>query len=240
MRFDILTLHPEMVTGPLSSSILGRASERGLVDIRVHDIREHGHGRHRSVDDAPYGGGAGMVLRVDVLVDAIEAVRTPDARVVLLSPQGRRFVQAEARRLAGVEHLVLLCGHYEGFDARIEAYVDEMISLGDFVVTGGEIAAVAVVDAVARLLPGVLGNEASAVEESFSAPLLEYPQFTRPREFRGAEVPEILLSGHHARIAGWRREQAEARTRQRRPDLWARYRQAGDAEAALDPVRGEE
>lgn len=219
MRFDVLTLHPEMVTGPLSASILGRAVERDRIQIGVHDMREHGLGRHRSVDDAPYGGGAGMVLRVDVVVAALEAVRTERSRVILLSPQGRTFVQREARRLAGQEHLIFICGHYEGIDARIEAYVDEIVSLGDFVVTGGELAAVVVIDAVARLVPGVLGNAASAEEESFSDGLLEYPQYTRPRSFRGQEVPEILLSGHHAQIAAWRRAQSEERTRLRRPDL---------------------
>lgn len=236
MRFDVLTLHPDMVAGPLGASILGRARERGLIEVGVHDIRAHGLGRHRSVDDTPYGGGAGMVLRVDVMVESIEAVRTPAARVVLLTPQGTRFVQTEAARLSQADHLVLVCGHYEGFDARIEPYVDEMISLGDFVVTGGEIAAVAVIDAVARLCPGVLGNEASAVDESFRDGLLEYPQYTRPRSFRGDEVPEVLLSGHHARIESWRRSQAEHRTRERRPDLWALHQAA----VALDPGSSKE
>lgn len=224
MRFDVLTLHPAMVQVPLGSSILGRASEQGHVHIGVHDIREHGRGRHRSVDDAPYGGGAGMVLRVDVVVEAIEAIRTDHAHVLLMSPQGARFDHAMAQELAGHRHLVLVCGHYEGFDARIEQHVDRLVSLGDFVVTGGEIAAVAVVDAVARLVPGVLGNAASAQDESFSHGLLEYPQYTRPREFRGQEVPEVLLSGHHARIEAWRRQEAERRTRERRPDLWAAMR----------------
>ncbi len=222
MRFDVLTLHPEMVQGPLSSSILGRAVERGVIQIGVHDIREHGIGRHRSVDDAPYGGGAGMVLRVDVVAAAIEAVRAPGARVVLLSPQGRPFAQREAQRLSTEQHLIFVCGHYEGIDARIESCVDEVVSLGDFIVTGGELAAVVVTDAIARLVPGVLGNAASAVEESFSANLLEYPQYTRPRSFRDQEVPEILLSGHHARITAWRAEQSLQRTRARRPDLLRR------------------
>ncbi|HHO53347.1 MAG TPA: tRNA (guanosine(37)-N1)-methyltransferase TrmD [Deltaproteobacteria bacterium] len=219
MRFDVLTLHPEMVTGPLSASILGRAVERGRIHIGIHDIREHGLGRHRSVDDAPYGGGAGMVLRVDVVVAALEAVAVEHAHKILLSPQGRPFTQQEARRLAEQDHLIFVCGHYEGIDARIEPYVDEIVSLGDFVVTGGEIAAVVVIDAVARLVPGVLGNAASAEEESFSEGRLEYPQYTRPRSFRGHEVPEILLSGHHAQIEAWRRAQSEERTRLRRPDL---------------------
>ncbi|MBX2800316.1 MAG: tRNA (guanosine(37)-N1)-methyltransferase TrmD [Myxococcales bacterium] len=221
MRFDVLTLHPDMVRGPLGASILGRATERGAIQVEVGDMREHGIGRHRTVDDTPYGGGAGMVLRVDVVVGAIEAARGEHGHVVLLSPQGQRFTQAHAQRLATREHLVFVCGHYEGFDARVEAHVDEMLSIGDFVVTGGEVAAVAMVDAVARLVPGVLGNDQSALDESFADGLLEYPQYTRPRVFRDQEVPEVLLSGHHERIDGWRREQAEARTRRRRPDLWA-------------------
>lgn len=233
MRFDVLTLHPGMVEGPLGTSILGRATEQGLVEIGVRDMREHGLGRHRSVDDTPYGGGAGMVLRVDVVVASIEAVRTPDAHVVLMTPQGAPFDQAMAQQLATRSHLVLVCGHYEGFDARVERYVDQMVSLGDFVVTGGEIAAVAVVDAVSRLVPGVLGNQASAVEESFGQGLLEYPHYTRPRAFRGDEVPDVLLSGHHARIEAWRRQRAVERTQQRRPDLW-------EAMRALDHGQSEE
>jgi tRNA (guanine37-N1)-methyltransferase len=219
-RYDVLTVHPELVRGPLTGSILGRAAAAGLIQVGVHDLREHGLGRHRSVDDTPYGGGAGMVMRVDVVAAGIDAVRTPESHVVLLSAAGRRFDQQAARRLSLLPHLVLVCGHYEGVDARVESLVDEEISIGDFVLTGGEIAAAAVVDAVARLVPGVLGNEASPQDESFAAGLLEYPQYTRPREFRGLEVPEVLLSGHHAKIEAWRRQQAVARTRARRPDLW--------------------
>ncbi|MEN0063713.1 MAG: tRNA (guanosine(37)-N1)-methyltransferase TrmD [Myxococcota bacterium] len=220
MRFDVLTLHPDLVAGPLSGSILGRAVEQGWIEIGVVDIRDHGVGRHRTVDDTPYGGGAGMVMRVDVVVAAIEAVRREDSHVILLAAQGRRFVQARARELSALSHVVLVCGHYEGLDARVEAYVDEVVSLGDFVLTGGEIAASAVVDAVARLVPGVLGNADSPLDESFSEGLLEYPQFTRPAEFRGAAVPDVLLSGHHARIAQWRHEQSVALTESRRPDLF--------------------
>lgn len=220
MRFDVLTVHPDLVRGPLSGSILGRAVQAGVLAIGVHDVREHGRGRHRSVDDAPYGGGAGMVMRVDVLAEALEAVRTPESHVILTSAAGRRFAQADARRLAGKPHLVVICGHYEGVDARIESLCDEAVSIGDFVLTGGEIAAAAIVDAVARLVPGVLSNPASAADESFAEGLLEYPQYTRPREWRGLAVPEVLLSGHHEQIARWRREQAEALTRARRPDLW--------------------
>ncbi|MEM6930419.1 MAG: tRNA (guanosine(37)-N1)-methyltransferase TrmD [Myxococcota bacterium] len=230
MRFDILTLHPDLVTGPLSGSILGRATESGLIEVGVVDIRDHGIGKHRSVDDTPYGGGAGMVLRVDVVVAAIEAVRGEDSHVVLLAAQGERFVQPRAQAMSGLSHLVLVCGHYEGLDARVEAYVDAIVSIGDFVLTGGEIAAVAVVDAVARLVPGVLGNAASPVDESFSQGLLEYPQFTRPAEFRGAGVPEVLTSGHHANIAKWRHEQSVALTRQRRPDLFAQWSAGADVD----------
>lgn len=217
-RYTVLTLHPDLVEGPLGGSILGRARKAGLIQIDVRDIRDHAEGRHRQVDDTPYGGGAGMVMRVDVVARAIEAVGD-GARVVHLTPTGRPFTQSDARRLAGLPHLVLLCGHYEGVDDRVSHVVDEEISLGDFVLTGGEIAACAVIDATARLVPGVLGNADSAAEESFSEALLEHPHYTRPREWRGHEVPEILLSGHHARIAEWRHAQAVARTRERRPDL---------------------
>ncbi len=221
-RYDVLTLHPEMVSGPLGASMIGRANERGLIEVGVHDLRAHGLGKHRSVDDAPYGGGAGMVMRVDVVAAALQAVRSSVARVLWMTPTGTPMSQAVAQRLALEPHLVLLCGHYEGIDARVETLVDERISLGDFVVTGGEIAAVAVVDAVARLVPGVLGNDQSAVDESFSEGLLEYPQYTRPRTWEGHSVPDVLCSGHHGRIATWRRAQSEARTARWRPDLWER------------------
>lgn len=226
MRFDVLTLHPELVEAPLRASILGRAQAAGHVSVGVHDIRDHAEGRHRQADDAPYGGGAGMVLKVDVVARALAAVRRPESYVVLTSPAGTPFTQAVARRLAAIPHLVIVCGHYEGIDARIEGLVDEELSLGDFVLTGGEIAALAYVDAVARLVPGVLGNAASAADESFSDGLLEYPQFTRPRVWEGQEVPEILVSGHHERVAAWRHAQAIERTRLRRPDLWAAWRAA--------------
>jgi tRNA (guanine37-N1)-methyltransferase len=223
LEIDVLTLHPDMIRGPLLTSVLGRAVAAGTLRVGIHDIRDHGLGRHRSVDDAPFGGGAGMVMRVDVVAASLATVRRPDSRVILLSAAGAPFDQARARALATERRpLVLICGHYEGIDARIETLVDEEISLGDFVLTGGEIAACAVADAVARLVPGVLHNEASPVEESFAQGLLEYPQFTRPRTWEGREVPEILLSGHHERITAWRVAQAEERTRRRRPDLWAR------------------
>ena len=220
-RFDVLTLHPELVRGPLTGSVLGRASARGLIAVGIHDIRDYATNRHRTVDDAPYGGGAGMVMKVDVVAPAVEAVRGDAGHVVLLTPTGRPFRQADARRLRDTQpHIVLICGHYEGVDARVAEIVDEEISLGDFVLTGGEIAACAIVDAVARLVPGVLGNSDSPEDESFTTGLLEYPQYTRPREWRGHSVPDVLLSGHHRRIADWRHQQAVAITQARRPDLY--------------------
>lgn len=222
-RFDVLSLHPAMVAGPLGESIVGRAQRSGLIEVGVHDIRDQASDKHRTVDDSPYGGGAGMVMRVDVVARAIEAVRREGSRVVLTSAGGQRFDQTQARRLAGYPHLIVVCGHYEGIDARIEGLVDEQISLGDFVLTGGEIAALAVVDAVARLHPGVLGNDDSAVDESFSDGLLEYPQYTRPREWNGQEIPEVLVSGDHGKVAAWRLDQAKTRTKERRPDLWEKW-----------------
>lgn len=219
---EILTLFPRMVAAPLEESILGKAREKGLLRVQVTDIREFAGGKHRVTDDVPYGGGAGMVMKPEPLVAAIEAARTraPSARVVLMSPQGARFDQAKAVEFSRHDSLVLVCGRYEGVDERVLGWVDEELSLGDFVLTGGEVAALAVVDAVARLLPGVLGNELSAQSESFTGEgLLEGPQYTRPPEFRGLKVPDVLLSGDHARIARWRKEQALSRTRERRPDL---------------------
>ncbi len=221
---EILTLFPRMVAAPLEESILGKAREKGLLRVQVTDIREFAEGRHRVTDDIPYGGGAGMVMKPEPLVAAIEAAkeRQPGARVVLMSPQGRRFDQQKAIELSQRDALILVCGRYEGVDERVMAWVDEELSLGDFVLTGGELAALAVVDAVARLIPGVLGNELSAQSESFAGEgLLEGPQYTRPPEFRGLKVPDVLLSGDHGKIAQWRREQALARTKERRPDLLA-------------------
>jgi len=226
-RYDVLTLHPDLVRPVVTGSILGRAIEAGLVAIGVHDIRDHAAGKHKQADDTPYGGGAGMVMKVDVVARAIDAIRTPDSHVVLTSPGGRPLSQAIARELAAKPHVVVVCGHYEGIDARIETLVDDEISLGDFVLTGGEIAAAAIVDAAVRLIPGVLGNDASAGDESFGAGLLEYPHYTRPRSWNGLDVPDVLLSGHHGRIDAWRRAQAEERTRARRPDLWEAYAATG-------------
>lgn len=226
MIFEIVTLFPRMVEAPLRESILGKAIERGHIEVRVRDLRQHAHDKHQVTDDTPYGGGAGMVMKPEPLVEAIEAAResVPGARVVLLDPAGRRFDQAVAREYAALGRLVLVCGRYEGVDERVRAFVDEELSLGDFVLTGGELAALCVVDACARLVPGVLGNEQSAGSESFEQGLLDYPQYTRPPEFRGMRVPEVLLSGDHARIARWRRKQALLRTRDRRPDLFARLK----------------
>lgn len=224
MRFDVLTLFPDMVGGPLGHSILGRAQAAGLFELGLVDIRAFGLGRHQTVDDTPYGGGSGMVMRVDVLATAIRSVRREGSHVVLFDPAGRPFDQAAARRLAGLPHVVLVCGHYEGVDARVrEHLVDEVVSLGDYVLTGGEYAAMIVVDAVARLLPGVLGNEHSPVEESFAADHLEYPQYTRPFVWEGHAVPEILRSGNHGAVAAWRVEESRRLTRALRPDLAARW-----------------
>lgn len=225
MRIDILTLFPQWFDGVLGESILGRARQRGLLELRVVNFRDWTRDKHNTVDDAPYGGGAGMVLKPEPLCAALDAIAgapgSPDrAHVILTSPAGRPFVQARARALATMPRIAIVCGHYEGVDQRvIDTRVDEEISLGDFVLTGGEIPAMAIVDSVARMLPGVLGNEASAVEESFSGNLLEGPQYTRPEVFEGLAVPEILRSGNHARIAKWRHEEAVRRTRERRPEL---------------------
>jgi tRNA (guanine37-N1)-methyltransferase len=208
--FEVLTLFPRMVAAPLEESILGKALEKGLLRVRVTDIREHASGKHRVTDDVPYGGGAGMVMKPEPLVAAIEAAkaREPNARVILMSPQGRPFTQRIAQELLQVESLILVCGRYEGVDERVLSWVDDELSLGDFVLTGGELAALAVIDAVARLMPGVLGNADSPRNESFAGEgLLEGPQYTRPPEFRGLRVPDVLLSGDHARVDAWRREQ---------------------------------
>jgi len=225
----VLTLFPEVFPGPLGVSLAGKALERGLWRLEARDIRDFATDRHRSVDDTPFGGGAGMVMRPDVVDAALEAVAERPGPVVYLSPRGRVLTQAVVRELAAEPGLTLLCGRYEGLDERvIEARGIAELSVGDFVLSGGEVAAMTVLDAVVRLLPGVMGNAASEAEESFERGLLEYPQYTRPAVWRGREVPEVLLSGHHARIRQWRREQAERLTQARRPDLWARYRGTSD------------
>jgi tRNA (guanine37-N1)-methyltransferase len=218
LEVDVLTLFPSMVRGPLSESIPGRIQEQGLAEIRVHDLREFGLGRHRAVDDTPYGGGAGMIMRVEPVVAAIESVRRPGSTVILLDPGGEVFRQARAADLATRDHLVFVCPRYEGVDERIRSFVDLELSIGDYVLTGGELPALVVIDAVIRLLPGAI-QAASTAEESFSAGLLEYPQYTRPPTFRGLDVPAILSSGDHGAVARWRDERALERTRRQRPDL---------------------
>ncbi len=220
MRIDVLTLFPAMFAGPLDESIIMRARRSGLLDLRLHNLRDYAHDRHRTVDDRPFGGGPGMLLKAEPIFEAVEALRREPTRVILLSPAGRRFDQSIAAELAGHNDLLLICGHYEGFDERIrEKLADDELSIGDFVLTNGALPAMVIVDAVTRLLPGALGDDESAAAESFSQGLLEYPQYTRPAEFRGLKVPEVLLSGNHAEIARWRADQAQRRTRERRPDL---------------------
>lgn len=222
IRFDILSVFPGMFASPLAESLIGKARDKGLVDIRLHDIRDYATDRHRMTDDAPYGGGGGMVMKVEPIDRALETI-LPDRSeglVILMTPQGEPFTQRRAEELACHPRLVLLCGHYEGVDERVrEHLVDRELSIGDYVLTGGELAAMVVVDAVSRLIPGVLGNDASAAEDSFSTGILEYPHYTRPAAYRGWPAPEVLLSGNHAEIEAWRRTEALKRTLARRPDL---------------------
>ena len=222
MTFDIVTIFPAMLEQPLAAGILGRAIERGTLDVKVRDLREFTTDRHRVVDDVPYGGGPGMVLKAEPIfraLDAIEAERGTPLTVVMMSPQGRRFTQAEAQRLSGLAHVVLLCGRYEGFDDRVRERVTEEMSIGDYVLTGGELPALVILDAVARFVPGVVGDGQSVVEDSFSRGLLDFPQFTRPPEIGAFRVPDVLLSGNHAEIRRWRKREALSRTLERRPDL---------------------
>lgn len=222
MKIDVLTLFPNMFAGPLDESIIRRARTAGLLNLTVHNLRDWAHDRHQTVDDRPFGGGPGMLLKPEPVFEAVEALARDQAWTILLTPQGRRFNQTVARELAARDHLLLVCGSYEGFDERIrEALADDELSIGDFVLTNGALPAMVLIDAVTRLLPGALGDDASASDESFSHGLLEYPHYTRPAEFRGMKVPDVLLSGHHAQIARWRHEQARHRTAQRRPDLLA-------------------
>lgn len=223
-QIEVLTLFPELLEGPLSVSILGKARESGRLDVTLTNIRDYAEGRHKVCDDTPYGGGAGMVMKPEPLTESIEAARArvPEgakSAVVLLTPGGRVFDQPRARALAELDHLILVCGRYEGVDERIMGLIDEELSIGDFVLTGGEPAALVVIDAVTRLRPGVLGNAESAEDESFETGLLEYPHYTRPAKYRGQTVPEVLRSGDHAKIERWRREQSLLRTAERRPDL---------------------
>jgi tRNA (guanine37-N1)-methyltransferase len=236
LEIDVLTLFPAMLEGPLAQSIPGRIQEQGLATIRIHDLREWGLGRHRSVDDAPYGGGAGMILRPEPVAAALDDLRRPDTTAILLDPVGEVFRHARAADLAGRSHLVFVCPRYEGVDERIRSLVDLELSIGDYVLTGGELPALVVIDAVIRLLPGAI-EAASTAEESFSAGLLEYPQYTRPASFRGMDVPAILASGDHGAVARWRHEQALARTRERRPDLLPEGAPTTPTPAPAAPVR---
>ncbi|MBS3968249.1 MAG: tRNA (guanosine(37)-N1)-methyltransferase TrmD [Truepera sp.] len=224
MKYTVLSLFPQLLKPWAEEGLLGRAVKQGLISFALRDLRAYSTDRHRSVDDAPYGGGAGMIIQVDIAAKAIAEAKadTPEpAEVILLTPAGEPFTQQIAAELASKQHLVLLCGRYEGFDARLERYVSREISLGDYVLMGGEVAALALIEATARLLPGVLGDAESHAQDSFSTGLLDYPEYTRPPVFEGASVPEVLLSGHHAQIAAWRQEQALRRTLARRPDLLA-------------------
>jgi len=220
MKIDVLTLFPGMFAGPLDESIVKRARNAGLLQLGIHNLRDWTHDRHKTVDDRPFGGGPGMLLKPEPVFEAVEQLAAQETKVVLLCPQGRQFNQSIARELSQVQHMLLVCGSYEGFDERIrEALADDEVSIGDFVLTNGALPAMVVIDAVTRLLPGALGHEESSSDESFSQGLLEYPHYTRPAEFRGMKVPEVLLSGNHAEIERWRKEQARLRTAARRPDL---------------------
>ena len=219
-QIDILTLFPEICRAPLGESMMKRAQGSGALELRIHDLREWTTDKHRMADDAPFGGGQGMVMKPEPVFAAVESLKTETSTVLLMTPQGKQFTQAIAAEYSHQSHLIIICGHYEGIDHRVtEHLVDAEISIGDYVLTNGAIAAVVVVDAIVRLLPGVLGHELSAVDDSFAGGLLEAPQYTRPAEFRGWRVPDILLSGNHAEIAAWRKEQAIKRTQQNRPDL---------------------
>lgn len=219
-RVDVITIFPELFEVPLRTSLLGKAVEEGLLTVAVHDLRAHGLGKHRSVDDEPYGGGPGMVMRPEPIFEAVDELREPGSRVILMSPRGKRLDHATVQRLAGEQHIILICGRFEGVDERVAAHcADEEISIGDFVLAGGELAALVVIETVSRLVPGVLGNVESLAAESHAEGALEYPQYTRPSEYRGLPVPEVLLSGDHGRIRRWRAEEADRATRSRRPDL---------------------
>ena len=219
-RFDVVTIFPELFETPLKTSLLGKAVDKGIVEVGVHNLRERGLGKHRDVDDEPYGGGPGMVMRPEPIFETVEPLRGPGTHVVLMSPRGTTLNHAVVERLASLEHIVLICGRFEGVDERVTLHLaDEEISIGDYVLAGGELAALVVIEAVSRMVPGVLGNEASLETESHSSGTLEYPQYTRPASYRGHDVPDVLLSGDHARIAQWREERASEKTSSRSPDL---------------------
>jgi tRNA (guanine37-N1)-methyltransferase len=238
VRIDVVTIFPELVAGPLGTSIVGRAAEAGLVDFGVHDLREQGIGRHRSVDDYPYGGGAGMVMRPEPLFAAVEPLRATGGHVILMDPAGERLSDPLARELATMPHLVVVCGRYEGIDERVRTLVDREISIGDYVLTGGELPALVLIDAVVRLVPGVI-TEASHEGDSFASGLLEHPQYTRPETFRDLAVPPVLLSGHHGEVDRWRRREALRRTLERRPDLLETADVTDEDRRVLDELRTE-
>ncbi|OLS37454.1 tRNA (guanosine(37)-N1)-methyltransferase TrmD [Alkalihalophilus pseudofirmus] len=244
MKIDVLTLFPEMFEGVFGSSILKKAKEEGHVSYQAVDFREYTTNKHKKVDDYPYGGGAGMVLSPQPIFDAVDDLKQQNdtsPRVIMLCPQGERFTQAKAEELAKEEHLILLCGHYEGYDERVRKHlVTDEISIGDYVLTGGELGAMVIADSVTRLLPNVLGNEESAVTDSFSTGLLEHPQYTRPAEFRGMEVPDVLLSGHHANIERWRKKESLKRTLERRPDLLEERELTVEEERLLEEIKREQ
>lgn len=220
MKIDVLTLFPAMFAGPLDESIVGRARSAGILELRIHNLRDYTHDRHRTVDDKPFGGGPGMLLKPEPIFEAVESLATEQTHVVLLTPAGRKFSQEIANELKQHEHVLFICGSYEGFDERVrEMLADDELSIGDYVLTNGALPAMVIIDTVTRLLPGALGDEGSAQDESFSHGLLECPHYTRPAEFRGMRVPDVLMSGNHAEIAKWRAEQARLRTAQKRPDL---------------------
>ncbi|WNZ87654.1 tRNA (guanosine(37)-N1)-methyltransferase TrmD [Streptococcus iniae] len=237
MKIDILTLFPEMFT-PLEASIVGKAVEKGLLNIHYHNFRDNAE-KARHVDDEPYGGGQGMLLRARPIYDTIEKIKAKNPRVILLDPAGKRFTQSDADMLAKEEELIFICGHYEGYDERIKELVTDELSLGDFVLTGGELATMTIVDATVRLIPNVIGKEASHQDDSFSSGLLEYPQYTRPYDFRGMKVPDVLMSGHHENIRKWRLEQSLKKTLDRRPDLLDKYTFTDEEKEMLEKITGQ-
>ena len=228
MKIDVLTLFPEMFAGPLDVSMVARARKSGLLDLQIRNLRDWTHDRHKTVDDRPFGGGPGMVLKPEPIFEAVETMASEKTRVLMMTPAGRPFTQAIARELAQQKHLLFLCGSYEGFDERIRTLAHDELSIGDYVLTNGGLPTMVVIDAVVRLIPGVLGDDESAHDESFSQGELEYPHYTRPAEFRGMKVPEVLMSGNHAEIEKWRREQARLRTQERRPDLLEKQNLGGE------------
>ncbi len=243
IKFDVLSIFPEMFASPLNFSLLKKAQEKGLLNISLHDIRNWADDKHKMTDDAPYGGGCGMVMKVEPVEKALAAIRNPedDSLVVLMTPQGETFDQKIAAQLAEKKQIIIICGRYEGVDERIREYlVDREISIGDYILTGGEVAALVLIDAVSRLIPDVLGNPESTIGESFSHNLLEYPQYTRPAEYKGWVVPEVLLSGNHAQIELWHKRESLKRTNQRRPDLLKKIKLSGEEKNILEKIKSEE